>query len=114
MIKLIDKGKYKLFETKDKNKILVLSKNTFAWIDVPEIGEILVKSIKTHEAKQVLSIGEYKLYQVKDESKLVDLEHLELNVGENIWQGYLLPTGLPSIDDRRNRIIPTEEVITKS
>ena len=41
---------------------------------------------------------------VKDERELTDLEHLELLVGEGIWQGYLLTTGLPTDEKKRNRI----------
>jgi hypothetical protein len=35
-------------------------------------------------------------------------------VGKGTWQGYLLPTGLPDDKKKRNRIIPTDEVITKT
>jgi hypothetical protein len=53
------------------------------------------------------------MYDVKDESTLTDLVHLELHAGIGIWQGYLLPTGLPAGSKIRNRIIPTKEIITK-
>jgi hypothetical protein len=38
--------------------------------------------------------------------------HLELEVGEGYWQGYLLLSGLPNDDHKRARIIPTTETIT--
>jgi hypothetical protein len=38
--------------------------------------------------------------------------HLELSIGKGQWQGYLLLTGLPTNKKRRNRIIPTKEVIS--
>lgn len=113
MINLVKSGTYQLIETKGQAKILTLdAKETFAWIVASEIGEILVASYKQHKTDHILAIGEYKLYEVADEPDLADLPHLELQVGDNVWQGYLLPTGLPTLQDKKNRIIPTAELIT--
>lgn len=115
MIQLIQNGTYKLLETKNQTKILILDKKqTFAWINAVGIGEILVTSHKKHHTDCILAIGQYRLYQVKDEPDLTDLMHLELFVGDGNWQGYLLPTHLPTDEKKRNRIIPTHETITKS
>lgn len=115
MIKLLKEGDYQLIETKGQTKILILDgQNTYAWVNVLEIGEILVSSHRSHKTDNFLAIGRYRLYEVKDEPKLTDLEHLELFVGNGIWQGYLLTTGMPTIKDTKKRIIPTDEVITKS
>ena len=113
MIKKLKTGSYRLFETKRTTKVLELDgADTFAWVVAGEIGEILVKAEVNDDVAAILSAGEYRLYQVKDEPQLVDLEHLELAIGNGQWQGYLLPTGLPTKEDKRNRIIPTDEVIT--
>lgn len=115
MIKVLKTGNYKLIETKDQTKLLLLDrKQIFAWVNIKKIGEILVTSHKTHKADTILSVGKYRLYDVKDERKLSDQIHLELSAGEGVWQGYLLPTGLPLNKKKRSRIIPTNEVITKS
>lgn len=115
MIKLIREGQYTLIETKGQTKIITLnSKKLFAWINAADIGEILVTSHKSHKIDHILAMGKYRMYEVKDEPKLTDLVHLELLVGEGVWQGYLLPTGLPNDKKKRNRIIPTNELITKS
>jgi hypothetical protein len=115
MIKLIEEGQYNLIETKHDSKILILDTlKSFAWVTVKDIGEILIESHKTHKTANILAIGKYRLYQVKDEPDFTDLEHLELLVGDGQWQGYLLPTGLPTEEKKRNRIIPTSEIITKS
>lgn len=115
MIRLIQEGHYKLIETKGQSKILTLDeKNIFAWVNAKDIGEILVTSHKAHMTDNMLSLGKYRLYDVKDESDLTDLMHLELFVGEGKWQGYLLTTGLPTDEKKRNRIIPTKEIITKA
>lgn len=115
MIQLLDEGAYELIETKGQIKILTLDKKkSFAWINAKGIGEILVVSHTSHKADCILSVGKYRLYKVKNEPHLTDLIHLELFVGNGQWQGYLLLTGLPTDKKKRNRIIPTTEVITKT
>lgn len=115
MIKLIREGSYTLMETSEMTKILILDKkNKFAWVNIKNIGEILVATVNTHTLSNVLANGKYRLYEVKNEPKLIDLMHLELFVGNGVWQGYLLTSGLPTKKDIRNRIIPTKEVITRT
>lgn len=113
MIRLLAKGTYKLLETKTQIKILVLDDyKNLAWVNAGGIGEILVSTYKKHKADHVLSVGNYRLYNVKKEPKLTDLKHIELHTGNCLWQGYLLPRGLPDNKNKRKRIIPTTEVIT--
>jgi hypothetical protein len=112
VIELIRSGFYKLVETKSNVKILYLDGNTFAWVEPKNIGEILVVSHNIHKTDCILAIGHYELYDVFDEPNLSDNQHLELEVGKNCWQGYLLLSGLPGDTKKRGRIIPTHEVIT--
>lgn len=112
MINLLQNGMYRLIETKHNTKILYLDSVVYAWLEPTGIGEILVTSYDKHKADCVLSVGQYTLYDVVDEPELSDQLHLELEVGEQTWQGYLLPTGLPDHDKKRRRIIPTHETIT--
>lgn len=115
MIKVIKEGRYQLTETKGQTKMLALDdQNFFAWINAENIGEIVVLSHKEQTFDNFLAKGKYRLYQIKDEPNLTDLQHLELYVGENTWQGYLLTTGLPTSEKKRTRIIPTNQIITKS
>lgn len=115
MIKIVVQGTYHLIETKGHTKILTLDrKKTYAWVNAEDIGEILVTTHKSHEVDHLLSAGNYRIYDVKDEDNIADLLHLELFIGEGLWQGYVLPTGLPNDEKKRNRIIPTKELITKT
>lgn len=114
MISLIKSGSYRLIETKADTKILFLDTAEFAWVNVEGIGEILVVSHKNHQSDAVLSMGEYRLYSVVDEPGITDLEHLELEVGNNQWQSYMLPTGFPDDVKKRSRIIPTKKSITNN
>lgn len=112
MITLIKQGNYRLIETVEKTRMLILDdKEHFAWIDAAGIGEILCFVGGGFKEQKILASGEYRLFSVKDEPKLTDLNHLELQIGDNLWQGYLLPTGLPSAEDQKNRIISTGELI---
>lgn len=113
MIKLVKSGKYTLYETKTNIKILQLDRIAYVWLKIEGIGEVLVISHNQHRRDDILSTNEYKLYSVKNEKNLVDLQHLELKVGEDMWQGYLLLTGLPNDKHLRARVVPTKEVITK-
>lgn len=111
MISLLKHGSYKLIETRRHTKILYLDSACFAWVEPPNIGEILVGSHNIHKTDCVLSLGRYRLYDVDDEPNLSDQIHLELEVGNGKWQGYLLLSGLPNMQKKRGRIIPTGEVI---
>ena len=105
-------GYYKLIETKHNTKVLYLDNDIFAWIEPRDIGEILIASHKIHKTDCILSIGHFQIYDVEDEPNLSDQIHLELETGQNVWQGYLLLSGLPDEHKKRVRIIPTIETIT--
>lgn len=114
MISIYRSGAYRLIETKHNTKVLYLDNDIYAWIEPPDIGEILVTSHKVHKTDCVLCIGRYHIYDVDDEPGLSDQMHLELEVGDGFWQGYLLLSGLPDSVKKRGRIIPTQEIITRS
>lgn len=114
MIKLIDNGHYSLIQTHKQTKIMTLGRKTFAWVVAGKIGEILVTTHKPHEIDHILALGNYRMYEVEDEPNLMDLIHLELFVGGGKWQGYVLPTGLPTDKKKKSEIIPTDEIITKT
>lgn len=112
MIKLTRNGIYTLSETRNHTKLLTLNKDTFAWIEPRRIGELLVLSHAGGLSQKILSVGDFNLYLVEEEPDLHDMFHLELEVGADMWQGYLLLTGLPTKTHPRARIVPTIELIT--
>jgi len=114
MIQSVGGGSYRLYETKSHVKVVELAKEKYIWLLAPGIGEILVLTTASHRVKNVLSVGNYRMYKVKNEPDFTDLLHLELFVGNSVWQGYLLPTGLPTNAKKRRRIIPTKEIIMKA
>ena len=112
MITTLRTGFYKLIETTHHIKVLYLDNDVFAWVEPKNIGEILISSRRAHKTDCLLSMGRYHVYDVQDEAHLSDQIHLELEAGKNVWQGYLLLSGLPNAHHKRGRIIPTHEIIT--
>jgi hypothetical protein len=113
MIKLIAQGKYELMGVKDRKIILYLGKQGYHWGFAPRIGHLLTFSKHPHQQSYILARGKYKIYDVENEPDLIDLQHLELSLGNRKWQGYLLLTGLPKASKIRSRIEPTTEIISK-
>lgn len=113
MITMIKKGLYRLIETYNNTKILLLDHEVYAWIYAKNIGGLLVLASIPKRFTDVISEGAYHLYDVFNEPELTDLEHLELQAGNEKWQGYLLLSGLPEEDHPKSRIIPTGELIRK-
>jgi hypothetical protein len=112
MKKLIKEGNYILIETKMNTKVLILQHTgIFAWVNAFGIGELLVKTERKFSLQNILATGSFKLYDIIDEPNLTDLQHLELEVGKDKWQGYLLTRGLPNARERKHRIIPTYELV---
>ena len=111
MICIIRKGQYRLIETKNHIKVLYLDDDVYAWPNTEQYGEMLVTSHREHKTDAILSSGRYFLYDVDDEKEFNDNFHLELEVGADKWQGYLLLTGLPDDHKKRGKIIATNEVI---
>ncbi|MBP6913404.1 MAG: hypothetical protein KBC00_02215 [Candidatus Levybacteria bacterium] len=87
---------------------------SFALILAEDIGEMIAQVTNNQDINCVLSRGNYRIYEVEKEPNLTDLTHLELFIGEGHWQGYLLPNSMPENERKKARIIPTEEVITRS
>ena len=103
-------GNYDLFETTHHHKILKLDNDEyFAWVETNQ-GEILVLSDSDHKKSKSLSNGEYILFTPRNEPDMNDnIDHLELQEGDH-FRNYVLPQGLPSERDIRNKIIKSDIV----
>ena len=115
MITRLITGTYQLVQTKKQHtKIVRLGDDQYAWVAFENIGEVLVLLHSDYPIECTLSAGEYRIYEVESEPELTDSLHLELQVAQEQWQGYLLLTGLPDEQRKRTRIIPTRETITNN
>lgn len=92
--------------------MLRLDEKEYLWEYAKGIGDLLLFAKQEHPPLSILSKGTYKIYDVKNEPEYVDLQHLELSVGNNTWQGYLLLTGLPNARKIRSKFVPTNEIIS--
>jgi hypothetical protein len=111
MIRVIQRGIYRLIETKEQTKILILDDmNKYALIG----GAISLTTDDVCCEDCVIATGNYRVYEVNDEPNLSDKIHLELYIGLSAWQGYLLEEGLPTSKKKKAQIIPTKEMITIS
>jgi len=111
MITLLSQGHYRLSGMRAGGKILHLDEQGYHWNYAKGIGELLTFCKHPHKTQYLLSQGGYKLFTVRGEPAFIDLQHLELSLGNARWQGYLLLTGLPTRRKLRSRIIATHEVI---
>ncbi|KTB49339.1 hypothetical protein [Dehalogenimonas alkenigignens] len=116
MIQLVNKGLYHLEEMDDASKFLILAlddeRRVYIW---ETAGGIKIRLAPKQPVKTLctLAAGKYRIYRVQDEPGLASQLHLELLVGEGLWQGFLLPEGWPE-DLETKPMVPVEETITKN
>jgi hypothetical protein len=92
--------------------VLAVDDGVYSWVTGERMGVVLVTSHHDYTDYHILATGYYRLYDVKSEPGLSPQQHLELNVGYNLWQGYLLPSGLPNKTRKLVKIMPTKEVVS--
>lgn len=116
MIKLLEAGVYKLFETNNNENILWLddNKKAYLWKNAKSTGDLQYTKFNEKDICCLLSFGNYRLYDVNKESELTCCLHISLHLGNSKWQGYLLPKNLPTSKKKTKPIKKTAELITKS
>ena len=114
MIKLLDSGTYKLVETINNQKALILDdKSFFLWKNTDCDGQLKYIKFDPAQICCMLSINNYRLYDVASEPNLKNGIHLELYAGRKRWQPYLLRKGVPTTKNKNMSISKIEETITK-
>lgn len=111
MLKMVQRGDYKLFDAKENKKVLLIDDMPFVWENA-----VLRKDLSpdSEHDKTILASGKYRLYEVANEPGFSDMFHLELSVGCGNWQGWLLNNSLPVNKDNHTNTAPTKEIITKT
>jgi hypothetical protein len=103
-------GRYTLFETPNKNRILVLGSDLwFAWVGGDQ-GELLVRSDSDHERDRTIREGEYYLVQFENDPSFTDVPHLFLGE-DGVFTEIILPNGLPTDDDTQKRVVGTDKTV---
>lgn len=112
MITVVDRGSYCLLENKKQGKVLIFDdKKSYSLTEYGKLKKIPLYPHKNTKNNCLLCKGNFRLYKVSNEEHLSSNFHLELNIGQGQWQGYLLPKGLPK-NRTINSIIPTQELIS--
>lgn len=115
MIKVKRKGLYCILGKENGEKYLILDKKlNYRWTCQAKQETLSLSGKKIDDKEVIITSGRYRLYDVRSESHLTNLYHFEILISKNIWQGYLLPDGLPTKDMKSKFIFPTNEVITYS
>ncbi len=108
--KVEDKGRYKLFETTRRHRILVLNgERWFAWIEGQQ-GEILVHSDSDHEKNHTVQEGDFYLVDFEDDPNYQDNPHLFLQK-EDHFQELIVPNGLPTEQDHQKKVVGTDKTV---
>ena len=112
MVTSLRKGTYRLIETKEQTKVLTLDEKVYSWVVDDEFPKIGIMTHNPRNTDHLLATGKYRLHQILDDPELSELQHLKLNVGEKLWQGYVLLNGLPNDKKKSSRIIPTKTILS--
>jgi len=112
MVSIMRQGSYKLTESRLQIKALYLDSSSYAMLFIDALGEMIATAREPKPSDYTLSAGHYRLYDIVDEPDMSEGLHLELEVGDDIWQGYLLPNGLPDKGSIRGCLLPTHELVT--
>jgi hypothetical protein len=103
-------GRYTLFETPDRNRILSLGKDLwFAWVEGQQ-GELLVRSDSDHDRARTIQEGDYYLVQFENDPNFTDVPHLFLGRNGGFTE-VILPNGLPTDDDTQKRVVGTDKTV---
>jgi hypothetical protein len=112
MVRIIQTGTYRLYATGTKTNILDLDGRLYSWSKLGDAPDSLRITHRSSSVQQILATGSYRLYEVEDEPRFSPSQHLELNVGPKLWQGYLLAVGLPVHPNTQTPIAVTSQTIS--
>jgi hypothetical protein len=111
-VRVLERGKYELFEDAHGHRFLVLDGNRwYAWIDAQR-SPLLVRTDSDHEIERTLQRGRFLLVNFRRDPKFKDMPHLFLQKGDE-YQEYLLPSGLPSPRDPQVRFVVTRNSLPR-
>ena len=105
-------GRYELFETTKRHRILVLNADHwFAWVQGQQ-GDILVRSDADHQKDHTIQQGQFYLVDFEDDPTYKDMPHLFLQKGDR-YEEVMLPNGLPTAEDPQKKLVTTDHVLAE-
>lgn len=109
-LRIIDKGRYELFKSSHRHRILVLGGRKWFALIRGQQGQLIVRSDSNHVKSETLQQGRYYYVDFRNDPKFEDQPHLFLQKGER-YRELVLPNGLPTNADPQKRIVLTRKSI---
>jgi hypothetical protein len=109
-VRIIDKGRYELFKSNHRHRILVLGGRKWYALIRGQRGPLIVRTDSDHVKAETLQRGRYYYVDFRNDPKFEDQPHLLLQKGER-YRELILPNGLPTNADPQKRIVLTRKSI---
>ncbi len=107
-VRILDKGRYELFKSAHRHRILVLGGRKWFALIRGQRGQLIVRTDSDHEKTETLQRGRYYYVDFRKDPKFEDLPHLFLQKGER-YQELILPNGQPTRTDPQKIIVSTRK-----
>lgn len=111
-VKVREEGNYELFETTNRNEILVLNGEKWYALVEGQAGDIIVLSDSDHEKRKTLRKGPFYLVDFDEDPKFKDMTHLFLGT-DGSYEEAVLPQDLPTRRDKQKKLVRTDAGMTK-
>jgi hypothetical protein len=109
-VRVIDKGRYELFKSSHRHRILVLGGRKWYALIRGQQGQLIVRTDSDHVKAETLSRGRYYYVDFRNDPMFEDQPHLFLQKGER-YRELILPNGFPTTADPQKRIVLTRKSI---
>lgn len=109
-VRVIDKGRYELFTSNHRHRILVLGGRKWFALIRGQLGQIIVRTDSDHVKAEALQQGRYYYVDFRNDPMFEDQPHLFLQKGAR-YRELLLPKGMPTNADPQKRVVLTRRSI---
>jgi hypothetical protein len=107
-VRILDKGRYELFKSTHRHRILVLGGRKWFALIRGQRGQLIVRTDADHERAETLQRGRFYYVDFRKDPLFEDQPHLFLQK-EDRYQEFVLPNGLPTRADPQKLIVSTRK-----
>jgi hypothetical protein len=107
-VRILDKGRYELFKSTHRHRILVLGGRKWYALIRGQKGQLIVRTDSDHEKAETLQRGKFYYVDFRNDPMFEDLPHLFLQKGDR-FQEFILPNGFPTRADPQKLIVSTRK-----
>jgi hypothetical protein len=109
-VRVLDKGRYELFKTNHRHRILVLGGRKWYALVRGQQGQLIVRTSSDHVKSETLQRGRYYYVDFRRDPTFEDQPHLFLQKDER-FREIILPDGFPTRTDPQKRVVLTRKSI---